>query len=98
MTKTEIDKYPSILLLLSSDRCSVCTALNQRLKPWLQSNYPDLPYQKIILEDFPLLRGELMVFSVPVILLFQHGKEVLRKAGVFSLEQTFDEINQLMIY
>lgn len=96
MTKAEIDKYPSILLLLSTERCSVCTALDQRLKPWIESSYPDLVYCKIKLEDFPMLRGELMVFSAPVILLFQNGKEVLRKAGVFSLEQTFDEINRLM--
>ena len=97
MTKAEIDKYESVLLLLSSERCSVCTALDQRLKPWIQSNHPNLAYHKVILEDNPMLRGELMVFSVPAILLFQNGKEVLRKAGVFSLEQTFEEINRLMI-
>ena len=97
MTKTEIDNYPSVLLLLSTEKCSVCTALDQRLKPWIQNSFPDLAYYKIKLEDFPMLRGELMVFSAPVILLFQNGKEVFRKAGVFSLEQTFEEINRLMI-
>jgi thioredoxin-like negative regulator of GroEL len=97
MTKAEIDKHASILLLISTERCSVCVALDQRLKPWIQSSFPDLTYHKIKLEDFPMLRGELMVFSAPVILLFQNGNEVLRKVGVFSLEQTFDEINSLMI-
>jgi thioredoxin-like negative regulator of GroEL len=97
MTKAEIDKHASILLLISTERCSVCVALDQRLKPWIQSSFPDLAYHKIKLEDFPMLRGELMVFSAPVILLFQNGKEVLRKVGVFSLEETFDEINRLMI-
>lgn len=97
MTKAEIDKHASVLLLISTERCSVCMALDQRLKPWVQSNFPDLTYHKIKLEDFPMLRGELMVFSAPVILLFRHGKEVFRKAGVFSLEQTFDDINRLMI-
>lgn len=97
MTKAEIDTHSSILLLISTERCSVCDALDQRLKPWIQSHFPDLAYRKIKLEDFPMLRGELMVFSAPVLLFFQHGKEVFRKAGVFSLEQTFDEINRLMI-
>lgn len=97
MTKAEIDDHEAILLLISTTQCSVCTALDQRLKPWIKSHYPDLEYRKINLEDFPMLRRELMVFSAPVILLFQHGKEVLRKAGVFSLEQTFDEVNRLMI-
>jgi thioredoxin-like negative regulator of GroEL len=97
MTKGEIDTYSSILLLISTERCSVCIALDQRLKPWIQIRYPDLAYSKIKLENYPMLRGELMVFSVPVILLFQNGKEVLRKAGVFSLEQTFDEISRSMI-
>ena len=97
MTKAEIDNYSSILLLISTERCSVCVALDQRLKPWIQMNFPDLAYRKIKLEEFPMLRGELMVFSAPVLLLFQNGKEVLRKAGVFSLEQTFEEINRSMI-
>ncbi|SDX91460.1 thioredoxin family protein [Flavobacterium degerlachei] len=97
MTKSEIDNYSSILILISTERCSVCGALDQRLKPWIQSNFPDLAYSKIKLEDFPMLRGELMVFSAPVLLFFKNGKEVLRKAGVFSLEQTFEEINRCMI-
>jgi thioredoxin-like negative regulator of GroEL len=97
MTKAEIDNYSSILVLISTERCSVCVALDQRLKPWIQERFPDLAYRKIKLEDFPLLRGELMVFSAPVFLLFQNGKEVFRKAGVFSLEQTLEEINRSMI-
>jgi len=97
MTKAEIDNYSSILILISTGRCSVCVALDQRLKPWIQDRFPELAYRKIKLEDFPLLRGELMVFSAPVLLLFQNGKEVFRKAGIFSLEQTFEEINRSMI-
>lgn len=96
MTKAEIDNYSSILILISTERCSVCVALDQRLKPWIQSSFPDLAYRKIKLEDFPMLRGELMVFTAPVLLLFQNGKEVIRKAGVFSLEQTLEEISRLM--
>jgi thioredoxin-like negative regulator of GroEL len=98
MTKGEIDTYSSILLLISTERCSVCAALDQRIKPWIQMQHPDLAYSKIKLEDYPMLRGELMVFSAPVLLLFQNGKEVVRKAGVFSLEQTFDEISRSMIW
>lgn len=97
MTNAEIDNYSSILLLISTERCSVCVALDQRLKPWIQEKFPNLEYRKIKLEDFPILRGDLMVFSAPVILLFQNGREVFRKAGVFSLEQTFEEINRSMM-
>ena len=97
MTKAEIGNYSSILILITTGRCSVCVALDQRLKPWIQDRFPELAYRKIKLEDFPLLRGELMVFSAPVLLLFQNGKEVFRKAGIFSLEQTFEEINCSMI-
>ncbi|MBC5839412.1 thioredoxin family protein [Flavobacterium muglaense] len=86
MTKAEINSYSAILILVSTERCSVCVALDQRLKPWIATHYPNLSYSKIKLESHPLLRGELMVFSAPVLLLFQNGKEVLRKAGVFSLE------------
>ncbi|UQD57236.1 co-chaperone YbbN [Flavobacterium sp. K5-23] len=96
MTKGEIDTYSSILLLISTERCSVCVALDQRIKPWIQDFHPDLTYLKIKLEDFPMLRGELMVFSAPVLLLFQNGKEVVRKAGVFSLEHAFEEISRAM--
>jgi thioredoxin-like negative regulator of GroEL len=97
MTKIEIDNYSSILILISTERCSVCVALDQRLKRWIQERFANLEYRKIKLEDFPLLRGELMVFSAPVLLLFQNGKEVFRKAGVFSLDQTFEEINRFLI-
>ena len=62
MTKAEIDKHTSILLLISTEQCSVCVALDQRLKPWIQSSFSDLAYHKIKLGDFPMLRGELMVF------------------------------------
>jgi thioredoxin-like negative regulator of GroEL len=98
MTKAEINTYSSILLLLSTERCSVCVALDQRIKPWIQLHHPDLAYSKIKLEDNPMLKGELMVFSAPVLLLFQNGKEVVRKAGVFSLERAFEEISRATNY
>ena len=62
MTKAEIDKHTSILLLISTEQCSVCVALDQRLKPWIQSSFYDFAYHKIKLGDLPMLRGELMVF------------------------------------
>jgi hypothetical protein len=96
MNKFEIDSHSSILLLISTENCSVCQALDQRLKPWLRKNLNELEYCKVKLEDYPLLRGDLLVFSAPVLLLCQNGKEILRKAGVFSLEQTFVEIYRVM--
>lgn len=50
MTKAEINSYPTILLLLSTNNCSVCLAIDKRVKKWLETNYPHLTYTTLKLE------------------------------------------------
>lgn len=80
-----IADHPFVFLYLSQPTCSVCQALLPKIKtmleqfPSLQSGYVDT---SLITEAV----GKFSVFTIPVLLLFIDGKEVMRKARYLSVE------------
>lgn len=90
--------HPFAFLYVSQPTCSVCQAL--------------LPKIKVILEQFPNLHsayvdtsliteavGKFSVFTIPVLLLFIEGKEVMRKARYLSVddvEATIAKYNEFL--
>lgn len=87
-----------VVLLFGSRACSVCTALDQQIRPWMESRFSDVPYYKIYLEDHPDFRAHFLAFSVPVLLMLNKGREQYRKAGVFSLQLSLVQLEDLLQY
>jgi len=72
------------LFFFKSETCSVCHALEPRIKE-LCKDYPEWNYRSIQSTDHPDLCGKFLVFSSPAVLLLAEGKEIWRKAGIFSI-------------
>ncbi len=68
----------SVVLYFTTSTCNVCKSIFPRLEELMQG-YPQKLY-KIDAEQFPELAGQNRVFTVPTILIFAEGKEVLRES------------------
>ncbi len=75
------------LLYVSSNTCSVCGVMKQKIEGLLKEYYAELELTEVKIDENPLLKGELMIFSVPAIIVYYEKKEVYRKAGYLDIAE-----------
>jgi thioredoxin-like negative regulator of GroEL len=78
-TVNELIEKDLSIFVVKTESCSVCVPIEARLKTILEK-YEGLSYHVIYQEDLPEFSGQHLVFSVPTILFFSEGKEVLRES------------------
>lgn len=74
-----------VVLYFTTPTCNVCKSIFPRLEELMQA-YPQKLY-KIDAEQFPELAGQSRVFTVPTILVFAEGKEVLRESRFIDFQR-----------
>jgi thiol-disulfide isomerase/thioredoxin len=74
------------MLYLSRPACGVCTAIKPKLMEIL-NKYPAIESAYINMDLIPESAGEYSIFTIPGILFFIDGKEVIREARYISLEE-----------
>lgn len=79
------------MLLISSEDCSVCQAVEIKLDE-LMMNYSSVIREYVKVNEVAEIAGEFLVFTVPTILLFIKGKEVHRESRFIN----FDKIDYLL--
>jgi thioredoxin-like negative regulator of GroEL len=94
MFKEEIENGDLTGVLFSSDSCSICTSLYQQLESRIPEQFPRLKLYKVKIEDYPDLRVKYMVFSVPTFVIFFQNQELIRKAGVFGLQEVLEPLER----
>lgn len=80
------------LLLFQSEKCSVCHAIEPKIRALCQTDFPQVKFELIKAEESPEVCGQNMVFSFPVVLLFRNEKEIWRKQGAMGI----NEINEAL--
>ena len=90
-----IDNEKLVFVFLYGEHCSVCHGVLPRIRPMIDS-YNDLTSIQADIEKLPILSGEFTVFTVPVVLLFLEGKEVLRIARFIRTEELKDKIDRIL--
>lgn len=83
------------LLYVSSNTCSVCGVMKQKIESFLKEYYPDLELTEVKIDENPLLKGDLMIFSVPAIILYYEKKEIYRKAGYLDIAELGDMLDKI---
>ncbi len=68
----------ALVLYFTTTSCNVCKSIFPKLEALMQ-NYTN-PTLKIDAEAFPDIAGQHLIFTVPTILVFYEGKEVLRES------------------
>jgi thiol-disulfide isomerase/thioredoxin len=81
------------LLYISSESCGVCKVIFPRIEDMLKS-YPEIEAARTDIQELPLLSGEYNVFTIPCVLVFVEGKEIVRQARYINFEQLNDQIDR----
>jgi thiol-disulfide isomerase/thioredoxin len=86
--------YECICFYLSTSNCSVCKVFKPKIIELISKEFPKINFCYIDVELNKEIAGQLSVFSVPTILIFLDGKEVIRSSRNISLEELSDQIDR----
>jgi thiol-disulfide isomerase/thioredoxin len=81
------------LFYLSRPDCGVCTALKPKVRNML-NEFPEIPSYYVNLDNIPEAAGQLSIFTIPAVLVYAGGKEVVREARYISVEDLADKIRR----
>ncbi|MDD3712200.1 MAG: thioredoxin family protein [Candidatus Izemoplasmatales bacterium] len=86
----EIIKHDISIVIAKTKTCSVCKPISEKLKIFM-NDYPQIPGYELYIEDIEMFQGQHLVFTVPTILVFSNGKEILRESRFID----FNKIKRL---
>jgi thiol-disulfide isomerase/thioredoxin len=89
-----IKQEKKLLLFVKTDNCSVCEGLYPQVQA-LEADFP-IPFYKVNVVDVPEIAGQLTLFTAPVVLLFNDGKEYARFARFIQMEELKRRLGELL--
>ncbi len=81
-----------MILIAKTKTCAVCKPLTEKLIQFME-NYKTIPMYQVYLEDVLIFQGQHLVFTVPTVLVFSNGQEILRESRFIDfakIERLFD--------
>jgi thiol-disulfide isomerase/thioredoxin len=81
------------LFYLSRTGCGVCTAIKPKVEAML-CEFPRIEAYDIDLDEHPIVAGRFEVFTIPAVLLYAEGREFIREARYFSVEELAGRIRR----
>lgn len=75
----KVIKKDFVMLIAKSHTCSACQTVLTSLEKNI-SNLNEIEIHNIYIDDIDQFRGEHLIFSVPTVLIFSNGKELLRES------------------
>ncbi len=75
-----------VMLIAKSHTCSSCLTIEKTLESHL-NNYNNIEKYGIYVDDIDKFRGDYLIFSVPTIIIFSEGKELLRESRYINYEK-----------
>lgn len=81
-----------IMIFGKGTNCSVCHAIEARVKQTFPELYPNLPIHFVTIDESPNFRGQYLIFSVPTLLVFQGQKEIHRESRIID----FNSLNKVL--
>ena len=91
ITFKEQEKFS--LFLFGSEKCIPCKGLKEKIRAWNES-HPQVFCGYVPLEENISLAAQENILGAPAVLAFVGGKEAIRKAGYFSLEEVFSSMDR----
>jgi len=88
---SEIIKQDLVMIIAKTHTCSTCTTINDIIAQNVKY-IGELPVYYIYVDDVAEFRGEYTIFSVPTVLIFNEGKEILRESKFIN----FAKIDRLI--
>lgn len=91
--ETANNKKP-FLLFVKTSNCSVCDGLLPQVET-LQADYP-MPFYAVNVALIPKIAGQLSLFTAPVVLLYNDGKEYARFARFVPMAELKRRMQELV--
>lgn len=91
ITINEIINKEFSIIVLKTKKCSVCTPVSIQLEKLLQK-YPAIEAYQIYADEVEEFAGQHLVFTVPTVLIFSSGNEILRESRFIN----FNKIERLI--
>lgn len=88
-----IEKDTMALIYFGSKGCGVCTALKPKMEEMLES-FPKIAKAQVDVEKSLELSAAYNIFTIPAILMYVEGKEVLREARYISVREIKDKLER----
>ena len=92
--KKSFDKYLNnekmVLAYFSGKSCNVCQVLKPKIDELVKLKFPAVKTLYIDIEENSALRGQLLIFSIPTIILYIEGKETGKFSRNVSMQQQQD--------
>lgn len=80
-----------VMIIAKSHTCSACKSVLSLLERNIP-NLHDIEIYNIYIDDIDLFRGDHLIFSVPTVLIFSEGKELLRESRYIN----YSKVNRLI--
>lgn len=83
-----------VLTYFGNEHCSVCHATQPKVEALLKV-FPNILSCYCPVDRVPQLAGQHLVFAVPAIIIFFHGKEIYRSARFIELNRMVEVLQEL---
>ncbi|SKA74050.1 Thioredoxin [Clostridium sp. USBA 49] len=88
-----INNNKIVLLYFGSNNCNVCTAMKPKVKEILEE-FPKIKSVQIDVEKSLEISASYEIFTIPAILVFIEGKEIIREARYISIQNLREKIDR----
>lgn len=68
-----------VIIVAKTHTCSTCTMISEHLHHTIK-RLNEVEHYQVFVDDMDSFRGKHVVFSVPTVLIFSNGKELLRES------------------
>ena len=75
-----------VMIIAKSHTCSACKTVLHSLEQNIP-NLDDIEIHHIYIDDIDEFRGKHLIFSVPTVLIFSNGKELLRESRYINYQK-----------
>ena len=90
LTKTNI----AVCFYLSTSECNVCKVLKPKVIELIESDFPNISFYYVDLNEAKEISGQISIFSIPTILVYFEGKETIRTSRNVHLEELREQIDR----
>jgi thioredoxin-like negative regulator of GroEL len=88
-----INNNQIVLVYFGSNTCNVCTALKPKVEELIK-DYPQIKSAQVDVEKSLTVSAAYNIFTIPVILVFIEGKEIIREARHISMQDINSKIER----
>ena len=84
----------AVLFYFSNDDCNVCKVLKPKVYEMLQERFPEVKFYYVDIKMVPDVAAQNRVFTIPTLLVFFDGNELIRKSRYIGIGELAGEISR----